>query len=885
MTTWNIPLQLNNLQAEISHQQAIGLTNPLNTNIQANGFYSSGASAPPAGTASIVLGGGQQFLVETTDLTPQLSVNNSGVQLGLQGTGYTVTAPTVTNSADSSQQVATTAFVQSAIGSGQYDVLSVSTTLSGLTPQTATKGNVVIGGTLNPASGGTGVTTATGYLYGNGTSAMTSSTTIPTTALSGTITNAQLANSTISGVALGGNLANLTIGSGLTGTSSTYNGSTADTISIPTSGVTAGSYNTANITVNSQGIITSASTGAGGVTSFSAGTTGLTPNTATGGAITLGGTLAVANGGTGVTTSTGTGSTVLSASPALTGVPTAPTATTGTNTTQLATTAFVSNALGSTTAFVPPAVTTYTSGSGTYTVPANALYLTVEMVGGGGGGGGSGGGNLPLQGGTGGTTTFGTSLLTCNGGGGGAYGTPSILGGTATISSPAVGTTIQGGASGSGSTNISGYIGGQAGGTSFFGGGGGGGNNSAGTAGASNTGAGGGSAGTNSGGGTNTGAGGSAGGSITAVIPNPLSATYSYSVGAGGAGGSAGTSGYAGGAGGSGVIIITAYFSAITQTLSQINSTVTAQTGNVNYYPVFVSGDTTGSYPVQVDGGGKLYYNPSTGVLSSSSLQSIASSAFAVINSTATGQPRYLDLANSADSSNSYIYCAGNSMGIVQADSTINSTLYFSTQNVEAMRINGYRNILMGTITDVGAKLGVFSAGLIGQFTDNNSVKATPVIQASAYATASTSWYAFVAQSGNGSAVSANTCFIYGNGNIVNTNNSYGVISDRKLKHKIRDCNSQWDDVKKLGKAMTKYTLTADPEQKEHIGWVAQDVEQISAGATFTHNDFDIETNEPTGDTTKGVVSSIIYMKAIKALSEAMDRIEALEARLAKAGL
>lgn len=55
----------------------------------------------------------------------------------------------------------------------------------------------------------------------------------------------------------------------------------------------------------------------GGVSSFSAGTTGFTPNTATTGNVTLGGTLVVANGGTGVTTSTGTGSVVLSNSPAL----------------------------------------------------------------------------------------------------------------------------------------------------------------------------------------------------------------------------------------------------------------------------------------------------------------------------------------------------------------------------------------------------------------------------------------------------------------------------------------------------------------------------------------------------------------------------------------
>jgi hypothetical protein len=40
-------------------------------------------------------------------------------------------------------------------------------------------------GTLPVGNGGTGATTLTGYVYGNGTSAMTASTTIPTSALSG----------------------------------------------------------------------------------------------------------------------------------------------------------------------------------------------------------------------------------------------------------------------------------------------------------------------------------------------------------------------------------------------------------------------------------------------------------------------------------------------------------------------------------------------------------------------------------------------------------------------------------------------------------------------------------------------------------------------------
>lgn len=54
--------------------------------------------------------------------------------------------------------------------------------------------------------------------------------------------------------------------------------------------------------------------------------------------------LTVAQGGTGVTTSTGSGNTVLSISPALTGIPTGPTASTNTSNTQIATTAFANPA-------------------------------------------------------------------------------------------------------------------------------------------------------------------------------------------------------------------------------------------------------------------------------------------------------------------------------------------------------------------------------------------------------------------------------------------------------------------------------------------------------------------------------------------------------------
>jgi hypothetical protein len=101
--------------------------------------------------------------------------------------------------------------------------------------------------------------------------------------------------------AAGSGVTSIATGTGLTGGPITSTG----TISIDVTGVTAGSYTAANITVNAQGQITAASSNATLVSSFSAGTTGFTPSTATTGAVTLAGTLNVANGGTGATTLTG----------------------------------------------------------------------------------------------------------------------------------------------------------------------------------------------------------------------------------------------------------------------------------------------------------------------------------------------------------------------------------------------------------------------------------------------------------------------------------------------------------------------------------------------------------------------------------------------------
>ena len=127
---------------------------------------------------------------------------------------------------------------------------------------------------------------------------------------------------------------------------------------------------------------------------------------------------------------------------------------------------------------------------------------------------------------------------------------------------------------------------------------------------------------------------------------------------------------------------------------------------------------------------------------------------------------------------------------------------------------------------------------------------------------------------------------VYTNGNVKNTNNSYGQLSDERLKENIIDAPSQWDDIKSL--QIRKYNFRDGNGYDTHtqIGLVAQEVESVSPGLvqeTPIREDatpvLDAEGNEL--EATKSVLTSVLYMKAIKALQEAQTRIEALEAAVA----
>jgi hypothetical protein len=148
----------------------------------------------------------------------------------------------------------------------------------------------------------------------------------------------------------------------------------------------------------------------------------------------------------------------------------------------------------------------------------------------------------------------------------------------------------------------------------------------------------------------------------------------------------------------------------------------------------------------------------------------------------------------------------------------------------------------------------------------------------SSSAAAGTSDYLYIGRYGATAVQGGTTSYlVFTNGNVQNTNNSYAAISDIKLKENIVDANSQWADLKAL--QVRNYNFK-EGQTHTQIGLIAQEVELVSPGLVSESPDRDEDGND-LGTVTKSVNYSVLYMKAVKALQEAMERIETLEAKVA----
>lgn len=141
---------------------------------------------------------------------------------------------------------------------------------------------------------------------------------------------------------------------------------------------------------------------------------------------------------------------------------------------------------------------------------------------------------------------------------------------------------------------------------------------------------------------------------------------------------------------------------------------------------------------------------------------------------------------------------------------------------------------------------------------------------------------------------------VLGTGDVKNTNNSYGALSDLKLKENIIPARSYLEDLCKVN--VVRYSLkdekSATPTQ---LGVIAQELEQIFPGMVDESKDKAEreklgENGEPvlddgkpitewyeTGEVTKSVKYSIFVPMLITAIQELSAKVKELEVKLAAA--
>ena len=150
---------------------------------------------------------------------------------------------------------------------------------------------------------------------------------------------------------------------------------------------------------------------------------------------------------------------------------------------------------------------------------------------------------------------------------------------------------------------------------------------------------------------------------------------------------------------------------------------------------------------------------------------------------------------------------------------------------------------------------------------------------------------------------------VAGDGDCQNHDNDFGAVSDERIKDNIVDASSQWDDIKAL--KVKKFERKDDIAQhgqgnNVQIGVIAQELEAAGMNGLVKQSDpmaehikmssefgtlyedgdtipegkkvGDIKTT--TGEKVRSVKYSVLYMKAIKALQEAMAKIETLETKV-----
>ena len=214
-----------------------------------------------------------------------------------------------------------------------------------------------------------------------------------------------------------------------------------------------------------------------------------------------------------------------------------------------------------------------------------------------------------------------------------------------------------------------------------------------------------------------------------------------------------------------------------------------------------------------------------------------------------------------------------NSAGEAILNVEANQPLAFYTNNTERARITSGGDLLVGTTSTFGGRFNVqTSSGWSGWFRQTGGVGTSNLYVEYTGATPNNGTDYFV-YCRDATAVRA---YILSNGGLGNFQTNDVNLSDERVKTDVAPLGSMWDKLKAIEIVTFKYKDQTHDD--DNIGVIAQQVEAVAP--EFVDVDGWGETPED-GVPLKSIYTTDMYHAAIKALQEAMTRIEALEAEVA----
>ena len=186
---------------------------------------------------------------------------------------------------------------------------------------------------------------------------------------------------------------------------------------------------------------------------------------------------------------------------------------------------------------------------------------------------------------------------------------------------------------------------------------------------------------------------------------------------------------------------------------------------------------------------------------------------------------------------------------------------------------DGSGNLIVGATSSTGGKFEVTQSAnsSVTYINSTNASQTNSVmfVSASRNTTNNTFYYLDCYNAGGGTY----KLRIADSGNVTNTNNSYGAISDVKLKENIVDASPKLANLMQV--KVRNYNLIGDTNKQ--LGVVAQELETVFPAMVDVSPDKDSEGND-LGTTTKSVKYSVFVPMLIKAIQELKAEFDAYKA-------